>query len=408
MARSTGRSSVSRPFVRERRVGPGRIVGGLVLLAILILLAFYGLGGWYFSGEIYSSAFEVRPPSDPALDITFDRGEADALVLRGSSEAQHLTDDGRFGLVTESESSLVDGILSAETSNGVNTVRRARVAGEPIPAPGAAVRLDPFVWPGDPKTALGIAFQEIEFDVDGGRAAAWYVPGSTDTWMIFVHGKGASRREALRMLPVAVERGYHAMVIDYRNDPSAPADPSGTYQYGLTEWKDVSAAARYARTNNGKNLIFVGLSMGGSNVMSYLLESPFRNQTVAAILDSPMLDFEATVDYGAAQTTLPFTSLALPDSLTTTAKWIAGWRFGIDWKGLDYVSRWRDLDTPMLIIQGTGDDTIPVEPARALAHIRPDIVTLVTPQGVGHVVAWNADPDAYDVLVNSFLDGLGV
>lgn len=408
MARSSGRSSIPQPFVRKRSIGPGKIVVGLLLLLVLILFVFYGLGGWHFSNEIYSSAFEVGPPTEPELDITFDRGEADAVVLQGGPNAGYLTDDGRFGLVSESVSGLVDRILSAETSNGINTVRRARIIGEPIPAPGSPVRLDPFVWQGDPETALGIPFEEIEFDVEGGKAAAWYVEGTTDTWMIFVHGKGASRSEALRMLPIAVDRGYHAMVIAYRNDPGVPADPSGTYQYGLTEWKDVAAAALYARTNNGRNLIFVGLSMGGSSVMSYLLESPLRNQTVAAILDSPMLDFDATVDYAAAQTTLPFTSITLPGSLTSAAKWIAGWRFDIDWDQLDYVSRWRDLHTPTLIIQGTGDETIPVEPAHELARIRPDLVTLVTPQGVGHVVAWNADPDGYDTLVNSFLDGLGV
>jgi len=408
MGRSSGRSSIPQPFVRKRSIGPGKIVVGLLFLLILLLFVFYGLGGWHFSNEIYSSAFEVGPPTEPELDITLDRGEADAIVLQGSPDAGYLTDDGRFGLVSESTSGLVDRILSAETSNGINTVRRARVVGEPIPAPGSPVRLDPFVWQGDPETALGIPFEEIEFDVEGGKAPAWYVKGTTDTWMIFVHGKGASRSEVLRMLPIAIDRGYHAMVIEYRNDPGAPADPSGTYQYGLTEWRDVAAAALYARTNNGRNLIFVGLSMGGSNVMSYLLESPLRNQTVAAILDSPMLDFDATVDYAAAQTTLPLTSITLPSSLTAAAKWMAGWRFDIDWEELDYVSRWRDLHTPTLIIQGTGDETIPVEPAHELARIRPDLVTLVTPQGVGHVVAWNADPDGYDTLVNSFLDGLGV
>ncbi|HZJ47458.1 MAG TPA: hypothetical protein VFD97_00300, partial [Acidimicrobiia bacterium] len=201
MGRSSGRSSIPQPFVRKRSIGPGKIVVGLLFLLILILFVFYGLGGWHFSNEIYSSAFEVGPPTEPELDITLDRGEADAIVLQGSPDAGYLTDDGRFGLVSESTSGLVDRILSAETSNGINTVRRARVVGEPIPAPGSPVRLDPFVWQGDPETALGIPFEEIEFDVEGGKAPAWYVKGTTDTWMIFVHGKGASRSEALRMLP---------------------------------------------------------------------------------------------------------------------------------------------------------------------------------------------------------------
>ena len=408
MARSSGRSSISRPFVHKRSIGPWKILLWIILAVLVLVLAFYGLGGWHFSNEIYSGAFEVRPPEPPEFDITLDREEAEAVVLRADPDAGNLTAEGLFGLITESDATVIGGIVSAETSGGVSTVRRSRVPGEPIPATGSAVRLDAFVWPGDPNTALGLAFEEIEIEVEGGRAGAWYLEGSTDTWMIFVHGKGAPRNEALRLLPVAAERGYHAMVIDYRNDPGAPLDPSGKYQYGLTEWNDVAAAARYAKTNGGQDLIVVGYSMGGSNVMSYLLESPLRNQTVAAILDSPMLDFEATVDHGAAQVTLPLTSITLPQSLVSTAKWLAGWRFDIDWEALNYVERWRDLHTPTLIIQGTGDDTVPVGPSHELARIRPDLVTLVTPPGVGHVLAWNADPEGYEALVNAFLDDLGV
>lgn len=408
MARSSGRSSIPRPFVHKRSIGPWKILLWITLAVLVLVLAFYGLGGWHFSNEIYSGAFEVRPPEPPEFDITLDREEAEAVVLRADPDAANLTADGLFGLITASDATVIGGIVSAETSGGVTTVRRSRVPGEPIPAPGSAVRLDAFVWPGDPSTALGLAFEEIEIEVEGGRAGAWYLEGSTDTWMIFVHGKGAPRNEALRLLPVAAERGYHAMVIDYRNDPGAPRDPSGNYQYGLTEWNDVAAAARYAKVNGGQDLIVVGYSMGGSNVMSYLLESPLRNQTVAAILDSPVLDFEATVDHGAAQATLPLTSITLPQSLVSTAKWLAGWRFDIDWEALNYVERWRDLHTPTLIIQGTGDDTVPVGPSHELARIRPDLVTLVTPPGVGHVLAWNADPEGYEALVNAFLDDLGV
>ncbi len=408
MARSSGRSTIPQPFVRKRSITPWKILLWIVLAVLILLLAFFGLGGWHFSNEIYSGALEVHPPEPAEFDITLDQEGADAVVLRADPDAANMTEDGLFGLLTASDATLINGILSAETSGGVSTVRRSRVPDEPIPAAGSAVRLDPFVWPGDPTTALGLAFEEIEIEIEVGRAGAWYLEGSTDTWMIFVHGKGAPRNEALRLLPVAAERGYHAMVIDYRNDPGVPRDPSGRYQYGLTEWKDVAAAARYARTNGGQDLIFVGYSMGGSNVMSYLLESPLRNQTVAAILDSPMLEFEATIDHGAAQTTLPFTSIALPESLVSTAKWIAGWRFDIDWEALNYVERWRDLHTPTLIIQGTGDDTAPVGPSAELARVRPDLVTVVTPPGVGHVLAWNADPEGYEALVHAFLDDLGV
>ncbi|MGB5167746.1 MAG: alpha/beta hydrolase [Acidimicrobiia bacterium] len=408
MTSSTETSVVSRAGVRTRKLRPWNIVVWLIVLILILVLAFYAIGGWYFSGEIYSGAIQVQPPEVGDFDITFDRGEAEALVLRGDENAANLLDDGRFGLMWESGESLVDGIVSSDTAGGQSTVFRTRVPDEPIPAPGSSVRLDSYIWSGDPRTALGIPFSEITYQVEGGNADAWYVEGSSDTWMIFVHGKGAPKNEALRLLPLAVERGYHAMVIDYRNDPGAPPDPSGTYQYGVTEWKDVASATRHARSRGGRNVIIVGYSMGGANVLSFLLESPLRSQTAAVILDSPVLNLGSIIDHAADQTSLPLTSIPVPQSLTSVAKWIAGWRYGIDWNDTDYVERSRDLQTPMLIIQGSGDKTVPSEPADELARLRPDIVTLSTPPGVGHVLAWNADTEGYEALITTFLDNLGV
>ena len=196
----------ARPSVRQRSGGPWKIILSTVLLILILVLAFYGIGGWYFSGEIYSGAIQVHPPETGEFNVTLDRGEAEAVVLQGDSSGTNLLADGRFGLMWESGESLVDGILSADTSGGTSTVFRQRVAGEALPPPGTAVRLDSFVWSGDPQTALGIPFTEIEFPVERGEAGAWYVEGTSNTWMIFVHGKGAPRNEALRLLPLAVER----------------------------------------------------------------------------------------------------------------------------------------------------------------------------------------------------------
>ena len=408
MAKATEASRVTRPGVRQRTMQPWKVVVTLIFLSLAILAVFYGIGGWYFSGEIYNGALQVNAPGDAPLDITFDRGEADVVVLRGDDDSANLVEDGHFGLAWESGTSLVGGIRSNATAGGISTVYRERIAGEEIPAPGSPVRLDPFIWPGDPLTALGIPFAEIEYPLEGGRAGAWYVEGSTSTWAIFVHGKGALRNEALRLLPLAVDRGHHAMVIDYRNDAGAPPDPAGIYQYGATEWQDVASAARYARSNGAQDLVMIGYSMGGANVVSFLFESPLSAQTAAVVLDSPVLNFGSTIDHAAAQTTLPLTSIAVPGSLTAVAKWIAGWRFGVDWTATDYVSRSRALDTPVLIIQGTGDDKVPIGPAEQFAANQPDLVTLIAPEDVGHVVAWNADRDAYESSIETFLDGLGL
>ena len=408
MARSSGTQRTTRPFVRKHSRSPGRVLGWVAVTIIVLVGLFYAGGGWYFSGQIHQRGFVVGAPDADEFDLTVDRVEPDSVVLSGDPGADFINTDGTFGLISAEVAGVVGGIVGASTDAGRSIVERDRTPGEPLPEAGSAARLDAFVWPGDPYTALGIAYREIEYPVEGGTAGAWWIPGDSDTWMILVHGKGAPKNETLRMLPIAAARGYNLMVIGYRNDPDAPADPSGEYRYGLTEWKDLTAAGRYAKERGATDLIVVGYSMGGGIVMSYLLQSPLRNQTAAAILDSPMLDFEATIDHQASQETIPLTPFGLPTSLVATAKWFAGWRFDVDWEAMDYVAQWRDLHTPTLIIQGTGDRTIPLEPAHELATTRPDVVTLITPPGVDHVLAWNSDPDGYAAAVNAFLDTLGL
>ena len=73
------------------------------------------------------------------------------------------------------------------------------------------------------------------------------VPGQdvSATWAIVVHGNSLSAADGLRMVPILTGAGYPTLVATYRNDPGAPADPSGKLRYGLTEWEDLEAMVRY-------------------------------------------------------------------------------------------------------------------------------------------------------------------
>jgi hypothetical protein len=265
------------------------------------------------------------------------------------------------------------------------------------PEVGEMVRLDSFAYPGDPQQAHGIPFQEVTFASELGEFPAWFVDGSRDTWVIFIHGKGANRREALRMLPTAVELGFPALIITYRNDDEAPASPDGFYRFGQTEWEELEGAAEYALQHGADELILAGYSMGGAIAVKFLYESPLAERVRIAILDAPMLDFEATVDWGARDAgTYGF--------LSSTGKAIAGFRFDIDFDELNYLKRADELAVPILLFHGDADPTVPVTTSDALAEKRPDIVTYVRAEGVGHVRSWNADPAAYEASVRGFLE----
>jgi len=134
-------------------------------------------------------------------------------------------------------------------------------------------------------------------------------------------------------------------------------------------------------------------------VTNFLYQSPLADRVDVVILDSPMLDFGATVDHGVSQT-------ALPGPLSSIGKAIAGRRFDINWRELNYLKRAGELHVPILLFHGDRDERVPVETSDKLANARPDIVTYVRTPGVYHVRSWNADSAAYEVAVREFLKRL--
>jgi uncharacterized protein len=377
----------------------------LVAVAVLGMLGLGVLGGagWYYSGEIASGALEVNPsPRTLQPDMVVESVDGGRAVLRRTEAASGedpLRGDDTYGLVWEGGAGVVSGPPEVRDDGTVR--RELAVVDGSGPAPGTAADLRGDVWT-DPRAAYDVDYDEVDVACDGGTCPAWFVPGESSTWMVFVHGKGGSRAEPLRALGAAVSAGLPSLLITYRNDPEAPTDPSGRYGQGLTEWRDLEAAVRYAREHGADQVLLYGASMGGAVVAAFLARSDLAGSVRGIVLDAPMLDLGATVEHGAAQRDLPLIG-GVPDVLTGTARWIAGWRYDLDWEAVDHLpADW--LDVPALVFHGTDDDLVPISTSDALAAERPDLVTEVRVPGAGHVRAWNADPVAYEEEVGRFVD----
>ena len=372
--------------VTRRRLALG--LGGLVVSLIGVI---FGIG-WYYSGLIDSGGLKVKhDPEEYAVEVTnLDDGLITLLLPRGKDPRD---DPTTVGIEWPDGYGRVGKIVEV---NGAEVMRiYERIEGSI--SVGDMVRFDKFAFPGDPESAHGFSFEEIVFASPVGELPAWYLVGSDNTWAIFVHGKGSSQGEALRMLPVMGDARLPSLVITYRNDDGVPEDPSGRYQYGRTEWVDLEAAAKYALDNGADDLLLVGYSMGGGIVASFLSRSPLADRVVGVILDSPMLDFEATVDLAAGRRNLP-------GILTTLAKRITGFRFDVNWGELDYLKRSEDILAPVLLFHGDADETVPVSVSITLAERLPDLVTYVPFSGAPHVGSWNMDPERYETAVREFVE----
>jgi uncharacterized protein len=268
---------------------------------------------------------------------------------------------------------------------------------------------DAFVTDPDPVVLATGDFQleEVTYATPMGGMDAWYLPAPGSTWVIHVHGKGATPAEGEHLFPVLQEAGYPQLSLTYRNDEGQPEDPSGHYQYGATEWEDIAGAMEHARMNGATNVVFLGFSTGGAHILSFAYRHNL-DRVKGIILDSPNLDMSETVDFAASKRELPLLPFNVPPTLSATAKFMTSLRIGVNWRSLDYVSRAEgSLRVPVLVIHGTDDETIPVSSSVRLAETAPDLVGLVQFTGAGHVGSYESDSDRYLAEVLNFLQEVG-
>ena len=367
----------------------------LFALAAGLLAAVSVLGyAWYVSDRIASGALD--PPSRPhprQLEVAAVRDEA--IVLRDLGDS-NLRRAGTWGLEWghgASDYAQVGAVLAQDREP--REVTRARVAGWPRPEVGVRARLDNSAFPDNPLSRQ-IAYSDVCYAGSLGETPAWFVPGKAAVWLIVVHGRGAGRTDALRLLSSAVDAELPTLVISYRNDPEAPGGASRQYRYGVDEWRDLEAAVVYARDHGAQGVVIAGYSMGAAIALAFMRESPLAIEVRALVLDSPMLDLRSTVRSNLESAGLPAFFVPLP-------MWIAAARNDLDWDQTDYRQEAAALRVPVLLFHGTGDETVPVELSDGLAAARPDIVEYHRVPGAHHVGSWNLDPRAYESETHDFL-----
>ena len=365
----------------------------ILLISVLSLLAVLNFSvAWYLSGVLKDRALEVREYK-LEYNLTASAFGQDLVRLENGPDHGAWRRPGKWGLSWDTGSGMVRDIME----DGGDFLVRQFTIGQGDPPSSTPAFVSGSIYPNDPLLAFGIEYEKVQYETPLGSQDAWRFEGEDDTWAIFVHGHRGTPGDGLPSLPVLHDLGFPALFITYRNDKGQPQDPSGFYQFGLTEWQDLHAAVEYVLTQPGaRHVVLIGHSMGGSIITKFLYESPLAGSVNGVVFDSPMMDFKAPVDSGARK-------YHLPGFLTTTVKWITTLRFGLDWDAMDYLQNADRLDVPILLIHGKNDTYVPIETSNKLAELRPDLVTFNVYPNATHANSWNVDSARYERELREFL-----
>jgi alpha-beta hydrolase superfamily lysophospholipase len=323
------------------------------------------------------------------------------------------TDDtvlpGRYGLFTTGTQHYVKigTVLSADASTVTRKLLTEIDEGDTL-APSAAFSGWYFAQPGE----LHLPFEHVSVPTSLGSCPAWLFPAEnpTDLWVIHIHGRGTTRAETLRAVPVFHSAGMTSMLASYRNDADAPRSKGGTSALGATEWRDVDRALGYARRAGARRIVLMGWSMGGAIALQLAVNSAHRDLIVGVVLDSPVVDWRQVLTHHADRTGVPrpLTRLAL-DALTRSwAAPLTGSAEPIPWSRLDVLVRANELVTPTLILHSSADDFVPPDASRALRDLRPDLVELDEFDGARHTKLWNYDEDRWTSRIRAWLAAQGL
>lgn len=165
---------------------------------------------------------------------------------------------------------------------------------------------------------------------------------------------------------------------------------------GLTEWRDLGAAARYALSHGAQHLVLVGYSMGGAIVAQFMEHSPLAARVAGLVLDAPALSWKAILSFNA-------TEMGFPSFAAAPVEWMIGARIDADWSSLDALRHPGEFQLPILLFHGTKDRTVPIASSDELARELPRWVTYYRVPKSGHAEAWNVDPGLYERRLTTFL-----
>ena len=208
--------------------------------------------------------------------------------------------------------------------------------------------------PGD----VGLDYEEVFFPtLDGVRLHGWYVPGDSETTLLWFHGNGGNIGHRVDELAMVHARlGANVLIFDYRGYDNSEGSPS---ERGI--YRDARAALAYLKTRPGldpEQVVYFGRSLGAAVAIELAGDQPPAGLVLVAPFAS--LGDMARVAY-------PFLPL----------NWLLGNRY-------NSVTRVSQLHQPLLILHGDQDEIVPLSQGEQLHQAANPPKSFQVLPGAGH------------------------
>ncbi len=226
--------------------------------------------------------------------------------------------------------------------------------------------------------AMGLEFEDVRFTAaDGVTLHGWFVPGTNGSTLVLLHGNAGNISGRLSRLAELHRRlGMNVLIFDYRGYGLSEGRPSekGTYL-------DAAAALDYLGSrgdvDEGRVALF-GHSLG----TAIAVETAVRREVYAVLLEAPFTSIRAMAGHN-----YPFVP-GIGRILRTK---------------YDSLSKIENVGTPLLVIHGDRDDTVPIRMGRAVYEAAVDPKRFLAIEGAGHDDADVVGGKAYYEAIAAFL-----
>ncbi len=230
--------------------------------------------------------------------------------------------------------------------------------------------------------ALGLPFEEIVLDVEPGvKVHGWFIKAAKDpavATVLFSHGNAGNIADRLDRVLSLRDLGADFFLYDYRGYGRSSGDPDeeGTY-------RDGRAAYDYLVNDRGidpARIVLMGESLGCAISIQLALD----RQAAGLVIEAPFASIAHM-----ANAVYPFLPLG---SLVRTR--------------YDNLAKISQLKMPLLVVQGTQDEIIPVAQGRMVFDAAPEPKRFLAIEGARHNDVYVIGGEGYRRALSEFITRL--